>query len=187
MPAINLVGIPIVLLSKIGDVIIDPVDSVTINHETLVTKNPTEIGVNITDHQVNLPVTIQMSGRFVDAPFASGGAAIGFSALAGVNAGLNSGLLAGLAFENWQLMETLNRSNIPFEVFIQQGTYLNMVFSNLSAGRSKGDGTSQTFQAEMTEILEVSAFALLNFNVAANVAHTANKVQALGASLMSPL
>ena len=180
MPSINLFGVPVVLLSKIKDIHIDAVDSVTVNHETMVTKNPVETGVNITDHSVNLPVTISMSGRFVDSPLAKGGVVSGFSALAGVSAGLASGLLSGLSLENWQLLEELNQSWEPFEVFIQQGTYLNMVFSSLSAPRQKGDGTSMRFQAEMTEIIEVSALALTTLKVAADIAHSANLAVALG-------
>ena len=187
MPSINLFGVPITLLSKLGDVFIDAVDSVTINHETLVTKNPVETGTNITDHTVNLPVTISMSGRFVDSPLAKGGAVSGFNVLAGVDAGLASGLTAGLALEGWQLLEEMNRLGDPFNVFIQQGTYLNMVFSSLSASRQKGDGTSQRFQAEMTEIIEVAALALTNVNVAADIAHTANMATALGALPVAPL
>ncbi len=154
MPQFNILGAPIVLLSKIGDVEIDMVEETVVTHDTLVTKHPTETGRNITDHVVNLPVVITISGRFVDSPLAGfGGIATFFNPLQALSSAIASGLTGGRAVELWRTLEELRATKQPVDVLLQQRLYEGMVFKSLSAPRRVGDGGSMRFSAEMHEII----------------------------------
>ena len=153
MPTINLFGVPVVLLSQIGDIFIDALEEVTITEESLVTKHPVETGSNISDHVVNLPVTITMSGRFADAPLSTGGVSF-FNPLQAVSTLASSGLTAGLSVTRWGELEQLRARRTLFDVTIQQGLYQNMVFKTLVSPRGKGDGTSLRFRVDLQQIVQ---------------------------------
>lgn len=160
MPTVNLFGIPVVLLSQLGSIYIDSMDEVTVILSSTVTKNPTEAGVNITDHIVNLPTVIRMAGRFVDAPLTVGGISIynpanPLSALTERATGLEG----GLSIQKIQEMAALREAKTLVDVSIQQGVYANMAFEVIEAPRQKGDGTSQRFRATLTEIITTELLA----------------------------
>lgn len=149
MPIQKILGASVIVLSSVGNIELDLVDEVTVNEEVLVTKNPTETGVNITDHVVNMPVAITLSGRFVDNPIVS----VFFDpvgALAGIGSFAST---EGRSVSKWHDLEELKRRKERVEVVIQQNTYENMVIQRLSGPRGKGDGTSQRFRIEMVEII----------------------------------
>ena len=176
MPTQNLFGVPIVILSKVGNISIDLVEQVTIQHPSLVTENPTETGGNVSDHIVNLPTTISLAGRFVDAPFSVGGLDLGFNPLAGFAAAVNSGLTGGLSVQQWNNLENLRKSRALFDVVFQQGTYLDMAFRSLSGPRTKGDGTSQRFQAELQQVIVTGVNSLTAaFLSSEDVEHTTDE------------
>lgn len=188
MPIQNLLGVPIVILSQIDVIDIDLVEQVTVQHESLVTQNPTETGRNITDHIVNLPVVISMTGRFVDTPFPTG--LTSFIPGSGFLAAVSSGLAGGLSLQQWNALENLRAARATFDVVIQQGVYPDMAIRSLSAPRAKGDGTSQRFQVEMIQVVttavnEIATFAAVSggstSNVDSSVAHTAPKSVVTGA------
>ncbi len=174
MPTQNVFGVPVVILSKIDVISIDLVEQVTVQYQSLVTQNPTETGRNVSDHIVNLPVTINLAGRFVDAPFATGGIDVGFNALAGFAAAVNSGLAGGLSVQQWNALENLREARTLFDVVIQQGVYEGLAIKSLSAPRTKGDGTSMRFQCEMIQVITTAVNALTAESVASpDVSHTA--------------
>lgn len=179
MPTHNLFGVPVVILSTVDAIEIDQVEQVTVRHDNLVTKNPTETGLNVTDHVVNLPVAISLTGRFTDAPLGVGlvtvpdpTAAFGLIPLTGVT--------AGLSVQNWKLLELLRDSKNLFDVVVQQGVYSSMVFTSLSAPRARGDGTSMRFQAEMTQVRLVNVLPTTTGAAAVGVSHSTDPTQSLG-------
>ncbi len=180
MPTSTFFGVPIVTLSKIHNVFIDAVEEVTVTHDTMVTRHPTETGRNVSDHVVNLPVSIRMSGRFSDAPLSTGGISV-FNPFQAITTAIASGLTGGLSVSNWVKLEELRRSKIPFDVVIQQGVYLNMVLKSLTSPRGKGDGRSLRFQAEMLEIVTVEESPLgTSSNYADDTRHTGPESNNLG-------
>lgn len=187
MPLYQYFGVPVVLLSKIGDVLIDAVDEVTVSWESQITKHPTETGAAPSDHIINWPVKITMGGRFTDTPLAAGGAA-SFNPAAALTSALQSGLTGGLSVQKWQALEALRQRKAVFAVNVQQGTYESMAFARLSAPRSKGDGRSMRFTAELEQIITTELLAILTnpAAVAADVAHTATGTPDLGAQATTP-
>jgi len=181
MPSKNFLGVPVVFLSSLGDIDIHLLEQVTITHESLVSKNPTETGVNITDHLVNLPAVIQMSGRFVDAPLSTGGVDLPnpFQSFATALTQLEN-VTEALSIRQWNALENLRESKTEFDVVVQQGTYENMVFRSLSAPRAKGDGGSIRFQAELQQILVTGTIPLLGGGAADDVAHSSDALDDLG-------
>lgn len=164
MPIKNLLGVPVVILSTLDDDIdIDMMEEVTVQHQSLVTQNPTETGQNVSDNIVNLPVVISMVGRFVDTPFATGLQA--FNPLASF-ASIAKGIGGGVSIQQWEALERLRASRRLFDIVIQQGVYIDMAFRSLSAPRTKGDGTSQKFQAEMVQVV-TAGVNLLEANILA--------------------
>ncbi len=157
MPIQNLLGVPVVILSTIDDIDIDLMEQVTVQHQSTITQNPTETGLNVSDHIVNLPVVISMMGRFVDTPFATG--IQQFNPIQPFSQAF-AGFGGGVSIEQWQKLEDLRASRRLFDVSIQQGVYFDMAFRSLSAPRSKGDGTSQKFQAELIQVVTTGVNAL---------------------------
>ena len=175
MPTQNLFGVPIVVLSKISSIEIDLVEQVTVQRESLITQNPTEIGRNISDHIVKLPTVISLAGRFVDSPL---GPSSDFNPLEGFAIVANEGLIGGLSVQQWNKLEELREGSTLFDVVIQQGVYTDMAIRSLSAPRTKGDGTSQRFQIEMLQVVttEISALTAAAPETSADVAPTAPAV-----------
>lgn len=181
MPTIALQGVQVVLLSKIGDVELDLVDEVTVTHENLVTKNPTESGKNVSDNVVRLPVHITLSGRFVDTPLSSGGASFANPAQS-ITSALETGLLGRRSVTQWEALVKLRDGGQRFTVVVQQGSYANMVFRSLTAPRGKGDGGSMRFRAELEQlfIADESLFQGAATQVDESVEHTAPPSSNLG-------
>lgn len=182
MPVHRILGAPIVVLSSVGDIFLDMVEEVTVEEETLITKHPTESGVNISDHIVNLPIKINISGRFVDSPLAGfGGESVFFNPAQAAAGALESGLGANRSVEMWHELEKLRDRKERVNVNVQQRNYEGMVVARLSAPRGRGDGGSQRFRIEMEEIITTSStFSLSEAEVADDVFHTGVDVGDLG-------
>ncbi len=180
MPLINTFGVPIVLLSSIQDIFIDVVEQVTVRYENLVSSNPTEVGLNVSDNIVNLPVVISIAGRFVDAPFAVDGQDIGFNALQAFSTAQATGLEGGLSVQQWDALVQLRDSKELFDVVIQHGVFHGLAFSSLTGPRGKGDGTSMRFQAEMRQLLITGIAPTVAGNNADDVAYSADGAENIG-------
>lgn len=172
MPVSQYAGVAVVTPSSLDDgtgpIEIDLVDDVVVTEENLVTQHPTESGAALSDHIVVLPVSIRLSGRFVDFPlpdlglgaltaFAPEAGVIG--AAAAVGGALAAGDAVGRSVAMWQALEKLRASKSLVSVNIQQGLYTNMAIKTLTAPRSLGDGGSLRFQINLLEI--VTTFILL--------------------------
>ena len=175
MPTKNTFGVPVVFLSTINDIEIHLVDQVTVQRDSLITKNPTESGLNVSDHIVNLPTVITLSGRFVDSPF---GDSI-FTPATTFAGAVTGGLEDGLSVQKWQELEALRQSKETFTVVIQQGVFFNMAMRSLRSPRTKGDGTSLRFEIEVVELI-LSTVTPSGLAVADDVDHTAGEVSGLG-------
>lgn len=178
MPTLNLSGFPLVVLSSIGDYSIDITDEISVTHNSIVTKHPTETGRNVTDHIVNLPVEIRISGRFVDSPFI--GLAGIFNPAQSLNTALATGAIGGRAMQQWLFLEDLRNSKVPFDVFIQHRKYINMVFKTLTGPRSVGDGGSMRFSADLQEIITTDTTSLSTSTAATSVSHSSSNPYGLG-------
>lgn len=184
MPIQNLLGVPIVILSTLDDINIDLMEQVNVQHQSTITQNPTETGRNVTDHIVNLPVVITMAGRFVDTPFATGVQA--FNPLQPFISAFE-GFGGGVSIQQWETLENLRGSRRLFDVVIQQGVYEDMAFRSLSAPRTKGDGTSQRFQAEMIQVVTTGVNALSIEGITSpDVAHSSGSDSNVGPQSTSP-
>lgn len=173
MPTKNTFGIPVVFLSKVGDIEIHMVEQVSVQKESLVTKNPTETGLNVTDNIVNLPTVITMAGRFVDSPFGD--------LLAGVTtfADAEGGFEDGISVQRWNELVDLRKSKTLFSIIVQQGVFENMAFRSLRSPRSKGDGTSLRFEIEAVELF-VSGVAPSEGGATPDIAHSVGVIAGLG-------
>jgi len=179
MPSVNFFGVPVVILSKVDNIDLDVATQVTVTEQSLVTKNPTENGANITDHVVNQPTTISIRGRFTDTPLATGSMSFPNPA-AGILARVSSGKLAGLSVRKWNSLEVLKRKRVPFIVSIQHGIYENMIIEHLTGPRDPGDGSSMKFQLDMVQIQMVDLLSLLANSSSADTEHTSRNPGSLG-------
>lgn len=191
MPTYNIFGVPVVVLSKIGDVELDLVQQVTVTLDSLVTQHPVETGFSVSDHVVNLPAKISMSGRFSDLSLGAGLGNGGPTLLANPAQAITSalaGITGGAAFQKWNLLQDLRRRKQPFDVFVQQGMFQGMVFKTLGSPRGPGDGYSLRWTAELQQIITADLLALLsNPNaVSDGVSASAPPVGDQGVTAMQP-
>jgi len=170
--AFDTFGLPTALLADIGGIEVDATISENHRFNSLVTANPIEDGSIISDHIVNLPVVLDMEGRFTDTPFGfipsiiatgvgsltqalsaeAAGAAAGVVAIA-VAASLLSETRPSLAKSKFQFLVALQVARDVIDVVTGLQTYQNMVIESLSAPRVARDGASLRFNATFREIL----------------------------------
>ncbi len=171
-------GLPTALLTSVGGVEVDATLSEGHNYNALVTENPVEDGSVVTDHIVNLPVVLEMEGRFSDTPFGflasllAGTAGLAATALgtADIVAGLSTAAVAGLLGESspglsktkFNLLVALQVTREPIEIVTGLTTYSNMAIEALKATRSSADGKSIRFTATFREIKIVGDNATTN-------------------------
>lgn len=177
MPTHKFLGVSVIILSKIDDIELDVVDEVTVTHDALITKNPRESGLNVSDNIVHLPTVINLSGRFVDSPFSTFPNPL--EAVASLVSAFSGGDKAR-SIEKWNELEILRERKTVFDVEIQQDIYKNMAVKRLVGPRSKGDGTSQRFQIELHELLTVESAQFVRAAVDASVLNSAPGIDALG-------
>jgi hypothetical protein len=189
MPTFQSLGVPIVLLSSIGDVFIDLMEEVSVTLNSRVSEHPSETGHNMSDNIVNLPAQISMSGRFVDNALPVAGNLLSFvdpavGALTSVAALAVAVATVGQPTRSAQLWEDLQQLRNRKEritVVIQQGAYENMVVKSLIGPRSPGDGGSQRFRIELAEIVTTFTFIANDQEaLASDFAHTGGPVNDLG-------
>lgn len=161
-------GLPVALLTNVGGVEIDAAISENHRYNSLVTANPIEDGSVISDHIVNLPITLDMEGRLTDTPFGflpalAAGAATGIlttglpagvtALTATVAAALLSETRPGLSKTKFKLLVALQTTRETIDIVTGLQTYSNMAIESLSAPRAAGDGKSIRFNATFKEIL----------------------------------
>lgn len=129
--------------AEIGAIQLDVDISESHVYNSTVTKFPVEYGSNISDHIINNPVTLTMTGLISNTP-------IGFFR------GKIGQYIRGEAFERHKIafeeLLFLRDSKIPFTVITTLGEYLNMVFESITFPREVGSSQSLRFTAVMTEV-----------------------------------
>lgn len=167
MPAPDIYGLPTTILSRVGVVDVDAVLTEKHRFDNLVTQHPIEDGSPVTDHIVNLPVTLDMEGRITDTPLsilASIGS--GATGLIGSDLGVDPAVLAagtavlgaslpGRAKLAYQELVALYVSRETFTVISGINEYLNMTFESLEFPRAAQDGRSLRFRASLRELIIV--------------------------------
>ncbi len=167
--ALESFGLPTALLTSIGSVEVDAVTNEEHRYTSLVTQNPIEDGSTVTDHIVNLPVILEMQGRFTDTPFGYLGAiassAVGALStslgaadiVAGLTTATTAALLGearpGLSKTKFKLLVALQTIRDVLTVVTGLNTYTNMVLESLSAPITADDGKSLRFTATFRELL----------------------------------
>ncbi len=168
--SIDSFGLPTALLSSIMGVEVDAVLSENHRYTSLVTANPIEDGSNISDHIVNLPVILDMEGRFTDTPFGLLSSLVAGSAVGALTTGLTGAQAAaalsqatatallgearpGISKTKFKLLVALQVARETITIVTGLQTYENMVIESLSAPRAGQDGKSIRFNAVFKEIL----------------------------------
>lgn len=128
-------GDPFVLLTKIGEVAIDVTLHEDHVYDTYVTDHPVEDGTVFTDHQVLLPVVLNIEGRVTDASITF----LGIPKLSKAN-------------EAYRSLVELQTRRQPFTVVTGLNVYENMILQNVSFPRTARDGQSIRFHATLREI-----------------------------------
>lgn len=163
-------GLPTALLTDVGGVKIDAVISENHRYNSLVTQNPIEDGSIISDHIVNLPIILEMEGRFTDTPFGFLSALVASTAVGALATGLTGAQAAaglaqataavllgesrpGLSKTKFKLLVALQIARSTIDIVTGLQTYSNMVIESLSAPRASRDGKSIRFNATFREIL----------------------------------
>ena len=192
MPVSQYAGVPVVMLSSISTendeqvIEFDMVDEVTVTEENLVTQHPTEAGAALSDHIVVLPVSIRLSGRFVDFPLPEivgpgatalfdPRASVAVAAVTGI-AALASGNTIGRSVAMWRALEILRAQKELLTVNIQQSTYVDMAIKRLTGPRSTGDGGSQRFQIELMQVIKATATVVEAQNIGSDFNHSGGAV-----------
>ncbi len=170
MSLLDTFGLPTAFLTDVGGVEVDAVISENHRYNSLVTANPIENGSIVSDHVVNLPIILEMEGRFTDTPFGFLSTLIASSAVgalttglgaAQATAGLTQAAAAALLGESrpgvsktkFNLLVALATSRSKIVIVTGLQTYRNMVVESLSAPRAGRDGRSIRFNATFKELL----------------------------------
>lgn len=168
--SIDSFGLPTTILSSIGGIEVDAVLSENHRYNSLITSNPIEDGSVISDHIVNLPIILDIEGRFTDTPFGFlesivAGTAVGAlttgltgaQAAAGLSQATAQALLGeirpGLSKVKFKLLVALQVARETIDIVTGVQIYSNMIIESLSAPRASRDGRSIRFNATLKEIL----------------------------------
>lgn len=147
--------VPSIFITDIGGVALDVSLRQTHTFPSRITENPVEDGTTFSDHQVLLPVVLEIDGRITDSP-------------------IGSPLATGRAADAFRELVRLQRSKTPFVVSTGLARYENMLIKELSVPRSAEDGRSVRFTATIEEILVVGGQAPVNRDIISeDVRHTA--------------
>ena len=129
------IGDPFVIVTSIDGIEMDA--SLDEDHrlDTIVTRNPIEDGSLYSDHQVLLPVVLELTCRVSDTP-------IGYFTPA----------QAGRAIDKYYDLVDLQNTKEPFDVVTGLTVYKNMVVESLSVPRTSKDGHSERFNMVLVEL-----------------------------------
>lgn len=133
---------------KIGEIELDATLSENHIYKNTITKFPIESGAVISDHIINEPVVLNMTGFVTNSPVKILGGSIGNIIRGGGESRVK------LAFTT---LIDIRNENIPFTVVTGLKTYRNMFFQNIDIPRDARTGDTLRFNAVMTKIPKVSA------------------------------
>lgn len=155
----------LIIVTKIGTVKVDVSINQNHNFPSRITENPVEDGSTFSDHQVLLPVVLEIEGRVTDAAISL------FESLTGKSD----------SREAYLNLVALQRSKQTFDVVTGLNVYKNMLLEEISFPRSASDGRSLRFTAVLRELLIIGKETKTNRDlVSENVRHTALPTLARG-------
>ena len=157
MAVLDVLGIPIFFLSKVGHIVVDAVLNENHLYDSEITENPVEDGTVYSDNIVLLPVVLEMECRVSDAT--------------STPARLN---YPGRSNEAFSELVDLQRKKEPISIVTGLNVYQNMLIKSVGFPRSSLDGNSIKFSLVARELLIVGELAATNRDlIAGDVQHTA--------------
>ncbi len=175
-------GIPLVVLTNVGGVLVDAVLNDELVLESRISDNPIESGGVVSDHIVNLPVRINMTGRISDTPFTTQRVisehfyAASDPPIPVVTGTFRTaaGFLAGSeATAGFNFLRSLRDRRVSFTVVTALGVFRDMVFQSLSVPRTSADGRSIRFTAQIRQLIIAESATVAATDVSGDVGHTA--------------
>lgn len=158
-------GILAVIVTKIGTVEIDVSPNQNHRYPSRVTENPVEDGTVFSDHQVLMPVMLEIEGRVTDASVSL----------------VNTVRGKGTAKDAFRELVNLQKRREPIDVVTGLAVYQNMMIEELNVVRTASDGQSVRFVATLREIQVIGRNIGTNRDrVADSVRHTALPVNNVG-------
>lgn len=139
---------------QIGEVELDARLSENHRFRSIVTRHPIESGGKVSDHIINEPEDITMTGFITNSPVRIGGK-IGQSIVDSLSSDQNSG--DDKVQEAFTTLTSLRDEKIPFTVVTGLKVYRNLVFSSLEFPIDNRTGDSLRFISTMTRIPIVSS------------------------------
>ena len=180
MPAFPVFGIPTVLLSNIGGILIDAILREDTTYDNDITENPLEDGTVATDNIINLPIKLNISGRITDTPFiVNRVASAAFYAARGEvpnNFSIASSvlpILPGGAESAFQELVRLRERKSVFKVTMGLRSFSNMGVKSLGNPRISKDGRSVRFNMVLQQILITDTVVIPASLVSEDTRHTA--------------
>lgn len=157
MAVLDVFGAPLFFLAKIQQITVDAVLSEEHVYDSEITENPIENGTPTTDHQILLPVVLDMECRISDAT----------ANLAQLN-------FPGRSVEVFKDLVALQKRKEFITVVTGINVYTNMLIKRIGIPRTSADGNSIKFSLNARELLVVGEDAATNRDlIAGDVQHTA--------------
>ena len=157
MAVLDVLGIPVFFLAKIGHIVVDAVLNENHLYDSDITENPVEDGTVYSDNIVLLPVVLEMECRVSDAT----------SSPARLN-------YPGRSNEAFKELVSLQRKREPISIVTGLNVYQNMLIKSVGFPRSSVDGNSIRFSLVARELLIVGEDSATNRDlIAGDVQHTA--------------
>ena len=155
MPKPSIFGVPTVVLSNVGGVLIDAVLSRSTTRKYDITKNPIESGAQISDHKVKQPIMFNIEGRFTDTPFAFTRVIIAGPRPTTTNFGRALIPAPGAAQAAMDGLVELADKDELFQIVQGNKIYDNILFQEVVELGEPGDGYSLRFTAVLEQVLIV--------------------------------
>lgn len=157
MSVLDVFGIPIFFLARVGHITVDAVLNETHLYDSNISENPVEDGSVYSDNVVLLPVVLEMECRVTDAT--SSPARLNFP---------------GRSNEAFAELVTLQKKREPMTIVTGLNVYQNMLIKSVGFPRSSQDGHSVRFSLVAKELLIVGEDSATNRDlIAEEVQHTA--------------
>lgn len=182
-------GVPLVILTNVGGVLVDAVLNDELVLDSIISDNPIEGGSVVSDHIINLPDLMNMTFRISDTPFtAQRTASAVFYALSDPPVPVFSstlstvaGFLAGSeALSAYNFLRDLRKRKQSFKVVTTLGSFTDMIFKTIGIPRTSRDGRSVRFAVQIRQLIIAESAILAATDVSDDVVHTAVGSEDLG-------
>lgn len=169
--------------ANIGGITLDAAIHEDHVHESDITENPVEEGVEVTDHVQLKPAQLTIEGVITDAP-------LGYSIIGNIQNLVRSVQslfgASSRSVDAFNKLLDLRQKREPFTVVTGLKSYDNMIFSRLSVPREAATGNAIHFTAEMKQIRIVESKTISNPPRRGDVADRASKTKDNGQQVTKP-